>query len=255
MCIFKIIYKSALKIPKVDELDTFLFVSPHPDDSDVSCGALISKLVNNGKTVYILNATDGCFGSKKYEKETLVKTRQQEDINAKKVYGLNKDNLIFLPFSDGAKYEEMNLANEIAKIIVKLKPDAVFTTDFHTLTECHPDHILVGRATAYAMTIASNIGMMTELGASDTHEIKAICFYNTDKPNRFYKVSKADFNRQIEAISCHKSQFSEKDIADFKLFFKIRMIKNGLKKGCRFADGYRVLTPFLAHCVPEGKDV
>ena len=255
MGIFTAIYKKAFGIPPMDGFQRYLFVSPHPDDSDVSCGALISRLVREGKDVFILNATDGRYGDTEYRPDYTVPLRRQEELAAKKVYGLDESHVVFLPFFDGGEYAVEDLAKTIAKEIIRLKPDVVIAVDGRTLSECHIDHLKVGTAAEYSVLFAGNVGIAQQFGESETHDIKEIAFYNTDKPNRHVMVTKADLETQMKALRCHKSQFSEEEFRSFETFFKIRAIRAGLKSGHKYAESFRVLTKFLTHCVPEGSEI
>ncbi len=57
------ILKKAVPIPKLTNFDRFLFVGPHPDDIEVSCGGTVARLTSLGKTVTFAIVTDGSVGS------------------------------------------------------------------------------------------------------------------------------------------------------------------------------------------------
>lgn len=38
-------------MPKIEALDSFLFVGPHPDDIEVACGGTVAKLASSGKKI------------------------------------------------------------------------------------------------------------------------------------------------------------------------------------------------------------
>ncbi len=256
MSIFTTIYKKAFPIPPMDGFERYLFVSPHPDDTDVSCGAFISRLMREGKEVFILNVTDGRYGDSEYRPEYTVPHRQKEELAAKKEYGIDENHVIFLPFFDGGEYDTEDAARAIAKEILKIKPDVVIAVDGRTLTECHIDHQKVGVAAEHSILYSGNAGVVkNRLGDDAPFDIKEMAFYNTDKPNRYVKVTKADLETQIRAIRHHKSQFSEEEFKSFETFFKIRAIRAGVHAGCKYAERYRVVTKFLSHCIPEGSEI
>ena len=66
-----ILKKFVVPIPKVENFEHYLFIGPHPDDIEVGAGATVSRLVEMGKKVTYLIATDGCYGSQTadYNKE------------------------------------------------------------------------------------------------------------------------------------------------------------------------------------------
>lgn len=255
MCIIKTIFKIAFKYPKLDSFQKYLFFSPHPDDSDVACGAFINRLVREGKEVYVANLTDGRYGDLfKYHPDDLIPTREKEDIEAKEVYGIKKENLIFMRYSDGAMYDPVVASKDIAKLIVKIKPDVILGPDHLTESECHPDHIKCGQALAHSIIVSSDFSMMHELGIDDRHDISLVAFYTTDKANRHVKVTKEDLEAQMLACSKHKSQFDDNTLSLYRKAFKLRAIRSGAKIGKRFGVSFRVLSSFLTHCVPEGKE-
>lgn len=43
--------KKAVPVPKIEALDSFLFVGPHPDDIEVACGGTVAKLASSGKKI------------------------------------------------------------------------------------------------------------------------------------------------------------------------------------------------------------
>ena len=110
-----ILKKFVVPIPKIDAFDEYLFIGPHPDDIEVGAGATVSRLVEMGKKVTYLIATDGCYGSQTadYNKAELIKTRQEESLAAAKVIGVN--DVRFLPFSDCGIYDQNEITHAIAK--------------------------------------------------------------------------------------------------------------------------------------------
>lgn len=256
MSIFTAIYKKAFGIPPMDGFNRYLFVSPHPDDTDVSCGALISRLKREGKEVYILNVTDGRYGDIEYRPDVTIPMRQQEELAAKKEYGIDESHVIFLSFIDGGEYDTDDAARAIAQEILRIKPEVVVAVDGKTLSECHVDHQKVGIAAEHSILFSGNTGVVqNRFGEKEGFNISEMAFYNTDHPNKYVKVTKEDLATQIRAIRHHKSQFSEEEFKSFETFFKIRAIRAGLHAGCKYAERYRVVTRFLSHCIPECREI
>ena len=99
-----ILKKFVVPIPKVESFEHYLFIGPHPDDIEVGAGATVSRLVDMGKKVTFLIATDGCYGSQTadYDKQALIETRQKEALESAKTLGVN--DVHFLPYSDCGLY-------------------------------------------------------------------------------------------------------------------------------------------------------
>jgi LmbE family N-acetylglucosaminyl deacetylase len=150
-------------------------------------------------------------------------------------------------------YQMEDAACEIAKHIVRLKPDVVFAPDPNVISECHIDHIKAGMAAKMSMNMAPFESVMQSIGSSGSHAVKALAFYYTDKPNAYVAVKKS-FSARAEALACHKSQFDEKMVSDICMYFKLRSIRFGLRKMMGRSDGYRALGPMHMHCFPEASE-
>ena len=62
MSILKLIIKNAAPLPRLEDMNTVLFVGPHPDDIEIGAGATAAKLASMGKKVCFLICTDGRYG-------------------------------------------------------------------------------------------------------------------------------------------------------------------------------------------------
>ena len=247
---FNAILRAVAPIPKLGSFERYLFIGPHPDDIEVACAPTIRALTAAGKHVSFVIVTDGRMGGidPALFGEELVTIRQQEALASAKLLGVT--DVTFLPFYDGGMYRMEDAACELAKQIVRLKPDVVFAPDPNVISECHIDHIKTGLAAKMTMNMAPFESVMLSIGVSGSHAVKALAFYYTDKPNAYIGV-KRTFSARAEALACHKSQFDEKMIADICMYFKLRSIRLGLRRFMGLADGYRTLSPVHMHCFPE----
>lgn len=248
--------KFIVPIPKVDAFDEYLFIGPHPDDIEVGAGATVSKLVEMGKKVTYLIATDGCYGSQTadYDKQELIKTRQQESIEAARLMGV--ENVHFLPFSDCGIYDQGELTRAIAKKIIEIKPKAVFAPDPNLQTECHIDHLNVGRASANAYHLCANAPFAKEFASDTPASPELLAFYYTDSPNTYFRTGAKHVKKQKEALKLFKSQmeFKDKGMGDgdfIMLYNHFRSIRFGIKTLKGRADGFRCLGNTHTHCCAE----
>lgn len=247
---FKFIYRKAIKLPKLESFNNYLFIGPHPDDIEIGCGATVKKLTSMNKNVSFVVATDGRIGSidQSISEEELVKLRQKEALESAKVLGV--DNVFFLGFHDGDDYDIKEIEKEILRKIIELKPDIVFIPDHTLRTEYHPDHINVGKASCNAIMKSEFIKITKKLGIDDSYCCKNIALYYTDKPNTIVKC-KPYFNDKCKALRCHKTQFNDEGFKTLETYFKLNGLRIGLKKFTKFAEGYRVLTSTHMHCFVE----
>ena len=115
---------------------TVMVFAPHPDD-DLAPAGTMAKLARNGNNVYIVLYTSGNKGSRDLEmtSERLAEIRKKEDIAANKILGVPEENIICLGYDDGMlEYvPELELCEEVCRLIRKYRPDAVFSYDPGTL--------------------------------------------------------------------------------------------------------------------------
>jgi LmbE family N-acetylglucosaminyl deacetylase len=251
--------KKVVPIPKLLEHDSYAFIGAHPDDIEVGCGPTVARLVEMGKRICFIVATDGRYGMYDPEMtvEKTVELRKKEAVKAAEVLGV-KD-VRFLGFPDGGGYDVNELKDKIAIELADFEPDLIFTIDNHVKSETHPDHINCGRASEIAMLTCTLPLMMRELGVNKTAKPKGIVYYYTDKPNSYIKIKKRHLLKRIEALEAHHSQFiaggeMSENFHLLKLLFKVMAIRYGLKSFRVYADAYRALSVMHLHCAPDASD-
>ncbi len=254
MSLSSLIVRAAVPLPKLEQYQRFLFLGPHPDDIEIGAGATAAKLVSLGKEVCFTVCTDGRFGLGNAPSgttpEALISLRQKEARNSAALLGVR--DLRFLPFSDGGLYEQQDLIRAIAGIIGDFKPDVIFAPDPDVTSECHADHLNLGRAAKQLSCFAPYPELMEAYGATGT-PVKALALYMTAKANRFVDT-KGFFSTQLDAIfRCHLSQFpTDSDEAKaLRLYLRIRSVDYGLRCFSSSGEGFRVLGPTHMHCLPE----
>ncbi|WP_294346988.1 bacillithiol biosynthesis deacetylase BshB1 [Prosthecochloris sp.] len=107
----------------------------HPDDVELSCGATLLKLIDEGQTVAVCDLTQGEMG-------TLgsPETRKKESDRATKVMGYTKR--VTLDLGDSKLYYTEEAQKEIIRVIRHFQPCVVFA---NPPDERHPDHIKASR--------------------------------------------------------------------------------------------------------------
>lgn len=221
-----------------------LFFGPHPDDIEIGAGATAARLAREGRAVRFVICTDGRYGSRAIPPEELVAVRQEESISAAKVLGV--DDVVFLPFSDGADYDVDSMLRAMAGEVADFQPDIIFAPDPWVASECHEDHLNVGRLARRLACAAPYEGIMASLGAHSA-PVDAIAFYMSAKCNVIVK-SKGAMKAQLEAIAKHVSQAIGGDIITY---LRLRSAQYGLSRLCLHAEGFRALGATEMHCLPE----
>lgn len=251
MSITKLAIGIASPLPRIESFERYLFIGPHPDDIEIGAGATAAKLADMGKKVAFLCCIDGRYGSAAVPPEELIPIRQAEAKASAEKLGVA--DVSFLPFCDGGFYDTQELKAAMAKAIGEFKPDIIFCPDPQVRSECHPDHLNVGRAASELAYLAPYEGIMQRHGAASA-PVKAIAYYMTASPNRCVKTSKELLKRQLSAIfDCHKSQFPDGSAEGraIALYLRIRSLDFGLRSLSVHAEGFRMLDTLRMHCLPE----
>ena len=248
------ILKLAVPVPKIETYQRFLFVGPHPDDIEIGAGATAAKLSAMGKDICFLICMDGRFGDSNAPEgirgEKLVALRKQEAIASAAMLGV-KD-VRFLDLCDGGFYDQKDLVEGIARIVGEFRPDVILAPDPDVTSECHADHLNVGRAAKQVAYFAPYGGIMAGYGAKAA-PVQALALFMTAKPNRFVNT-RGYLNLQLRSVfSCHLSQFPEScgEAKSIPLYLKLRAMDFGIRSGKGCAEGFRVLGVTHMHCFPE----
>jgi len=254
MSLIKPILKAAVPTPRIEAYRRYLFIGPHPDDIEIGAGATAAKLAAAGKEVCFLVCMDGRFGDGSAPEgirgDSLVALRKQEATASAAMLGVT--DLRFLDLCDGGFYEQKDLVEGIARVVGDFQPDVILTVDPDVTSECHADHLNVGKAVKQVAYFAPYGGIMAGYGAK-TAPVQALAFFMTAKPNCFVKTGDYLQLQLRSVFDCHRSQFPEgsADAKSIALYLKLRSIDFGLRSGKGRAEGFRALGVTHMHCFPE----
>jgi len=224
-----------LPIPRIENARNVLCVLPHPDDGEIGAGGTIAKLKSLGAKVTYLMVTDGSAGINGKSREETKEIRKTEQEEAARILGI--DEIIWLNYPDGGKYDIEDVKKDLRKHINSIEPDLIITVDPFLPYECHPDHRNCGMAVAQTMLFHSN-------------RFVPIAFFFTAYPNQFVCVEDY-WARKFEAITAHKSQIDEQTLSLYKQYFELKASINGEKIGCKYAEAFKVMLPIMFHCFEE----
>ena len=254
MSLTSAVIRFAAPLPRIEQYERYLFIGPHPDDIEIGAGATAAKLADMGKTVCFLVCIDGRYGDGGTEKrgEELVKLRQEESRASAEKLGVH--DVRFLPFCDGGFYDINDLQTAMAKVVGDFKPDVIFAPDPDVKSECHADHLNVGRAAKRLAYFCRYPSIMARCGA-ESCDAAALALYFTARPNRYVGI-KGYLTRQSEALfGSHVSQFPDGKTAGegraIALYLKVRAVDMGLRSLRLGAEGFRVLGVTHMHCLPD----
>ena len=134
-------------------------VLAHPDDESFGCAGALALAHDSGATTRLLVVTRGEAGTPDGEADpSFGDRREAELIGAAKAIGLDEVSILD-GYPDGgvADHDFDTLIEEIASWLVDRRPQAVITFGPHGVTG-HPDHVVVGSATRWAVERLADVG-------------------------------------------------------------------------------------------------
>ena len=223
-----------------------LCIQPHPDDNEIGMGGTVAVLAQAGCAVHYLTVTNGDRGNKDRtaSPEETARVRHAEAIAAGTHLGA-KD-FHFLEHSDGTLSDVWALSVQIARIIRQVRPDVIFAPDPWLAYESHLDHVVTGRAAAYAFLISGR-PVLAGCEGTQPHAVPAIGYYFTAQPNTVVDISDV-FEKKFEAIALHDSQMDAQTLAMYRVYFGMKGQELAAGKDFALGEGLKVLSPLHAHC-------
>jgi LmbE family N-acetylglucosaminyl deacetylase len=134
-------------------------VLAHPDDESFGCAGALALAHDNGSTTRLLVVTRGEAGTPDGEPDPAFGDRREAElIGAAKAIGLDEVSILD-GYPDGgvADHDFDTLVEEIAAWLSDRRPQAVITFGPHGVTG-HPDHVVVGSATRWAVERLADVG-------------------------------------------------------------------------------------------------
>ncbi|MCR5565046.1 MAG: PIG-L family deacetylase [Gammaproteobacteria bacterium] len=254
---FKDMINAYSGIKELSEFKNPLFIGPHPDDIEFGCGGLISKLKDKGAHISFLIVTDGAAGTKdpNADPKIMMEIREKEAILSAKFLGVSQ--IDFLRYEDGGEYTVQALTNDIARHILKVNPDIVFTVDPKLESETHSDHLKVGEASREALQVVPYPVTCKRHGI-DISNVKTfpnnimLAYYFTDKPNMYTEISEENFNDKVKSLLLHQSQMSDPQSGLLLEYFKFKAELDGKDIGKPLAESYQIVPSIMSHVYSLG---
>lgn len=218
-----------------------LAIGAHPDDVELGCGGTLAKLISEGKTVAIVDLTQGELGTR----GTNI-TRAQEAEEAKQILGISaRENL---KMKDGfiLNIEENQL--EVVKMIRKYQPEIVFS---NAIDDRHPDHAKASKLVSDACFLAGLVKVETELDGESQKAWRPKHIFNYIQWKNItpsFVVDITEFmDKKIESCLAYKTQFYDPNsnepmtpiaTKDFLESLTYRAQDLGRLSGVDYAEGF-----------------
>ncbi len=212
-----------------------LVIAAHRDDSEITCGGLIAKLVDTGYSVAMLDLTEGEMGTKGD-----AQTRAAEAEAAARVLGVTLRDNLHLP--DAHLQNDLPSRSLLAQKIRDYHPQLVIIPHWE---QRHPDHRISSQLGFDACYFA---GLKKAELSGEPHRPRKIIYasyYRGFEPSFAVDIT-AQFERKIEAVKCYRSQFNVDDSAN-KVFipgvdiFEYMRVKDrdlGIRIRVGYAEGF-----------------
>lgn len=219
----------------------FLAIGAHPDDVELGCGGTIIKLISEGKTVNVIDLTEGELGTR-----GTPETRAQEAAEAAKLLGLTaRENLKMKDgFLNNSEYYQLKIVEKIRKY----KPTIVLA---NAIDDRHPDHAKAAKLVSDACFLAGlkKIETFEEGVLQEAWRPKHIFHYIQWKnvvPEFVIDIS-GFMDKKIEACLAYKTQFYNPEskepltpiaTKDFLESLTYRAQDLGRLSGVEYAEGF-----------------
>ena len=224
------------------KLDILAF-GAHPDDVEISMGASLLKYSEEGKSIGIVDLTEGELGTRGN-----AQTRFEEAEKAAKLIGLKTRKNLNL--GDGFFTDSKENKVKIIELIRLHQPEIVFA---NSITDRHPDH---GRAAKLVAESSFLSGLdkikTTHNGIPQVkHRPRMVLHYIQDfylTPDVIFDVS-SHGDQKVELIKCYRSQFFDPNSKqpetpisgeEFFSFIEGRMLSYGRELGVKYGEAFNI---------------
>lgn len=202
-----------------------LAIGAHADDVELGAGGSIAKHAFNGHEVHVLIVTHSGYSNFDGKKIRSKKIAKEEAIEASRIMGVKK--LHFLDYETKHVMYNVDLIEDINKVIVSIKPDIIYT---HWDGDINQDHSAIAQATIVAARSVPRVLMYRSN------------WYKSYKhfENSFYNDITGFVDTKIKAIGAHKSEIEKRGPAWVNFFVSMTTM-NGQEIGVENAESFKVI--------------
>jgi bacillithiol biosynthesis deacetylase BshB1 len=209
-------------------------IGAHPDDVEVGTGGVLCKLNDLGYRTGIIYLTEGEMGT---GGNRAIRKREAE----KAATIMGADIIRRFNWGDTRLTDTYDRRVQIARLIRRCKPRIIFAPHWDGFTgrrQSHPDHLATGRIVMNAVNLASLVKLR---GPHEVHRVGALYHYFAPSgvnPSFVVDIS-AQYDRWMEALSAHKSQFlNPKKSRDYLWGLETMARAAGARIGVKYGQGF-----------------
>lgn len=218
-----------------------LAIGAHPDDVELGCGGTVAKLISEGKSVAIVDLTQGELGTRGTNL-----TRAEEAAESSKILGISaRENL---KLKDGFLQNSKEYQLEIVKMIRKYQPEIVLA---NAIDDRHPDHAKAAKLVSDACFLSGLVKIETMLEGENQKAWRPKQIYHYIQWKNItpdFVIDISDFmEKKIEACLAYKTQFYDPNSTepmtpiatkDFLESLTYRAQDLGRLSGVEYAEGF-----------------
>jgi LmbE family N-acetylglucosaminyl deacetylase len=207
----------------MENITNILFLSPHTDDVELGCGGTISRLIREGKNIWvaIFSICDDSL-PEGYKPGSL----KDECINSLVSLGVPLDNIIFFNYKVRYfNYERQSILENLVNLKRKINPDMVFLP---SVDDYHQDHKTI--ADESIRCFKNNCTLLSY----------ELIWNNTGFKNQIYFVlNETDINNKFLSLKNYKSQSHRNYFSND--FIKSLATVRGIQNGVNYAESFEVI--------------
>lgn len=214
-------------------INKVLVAVAHPDDAVLGCGGFISKLVSEGKQVFVAYCNNGNTFQPDFDASKI----QAQIISANDVLGSKAWEIASFKTAMFDTYPQVKINAVVSNWIETIKPDTVLT---HCASDLHNDHLVVNKAVMVSCrykgeSSVQNLLTFPVISSSDISPDWGFypSFYATLAPTHLY--------RKAQAMECYTEELLSMPhnrgngaIHTWAKYF-------GFQANCEYAEPFKVI--------------
>lgn len=215
-----------------ESINRILIVLGHPDDMEINCGGLLTRLIDNGKQVRLVVTTNGGKGVKDKQGISEIEFAEQrieEQKKAGSILGIKDSENFNLDIPDGELETSLDNIEKIVFHIRQFQPDVIIThnpedfiieffSDSHWLN--HRDHRNTAIITLDACyPFAQNVNFFKHHFKNENfkpHKVQKILIADSYQKEslKYFEITKY-LDKKAMALEQHLSAFSKDDVPGY----------------------------------------
>ncbi|AFR35537.1 bacillithiol biosynthesis deacetylase BshB1 [Riemerella anatipestifer] len=178
-----------------------LAIGAHPDDVELGCGGTLAKLISQGKTVAIVDLTEGELGTRGTNETRAMEAKKASDI----LGVVARENL---GMKDGFLCNIEEYQMRIIRMVRKYQPEIIFA---NAIDDRHPDHAKAAKLVSDACFLSG----LAKIETVENDEVQLVWrpkhifnYIQWKSINPDFVVDISDFmKKKMEACLAYETQF------------------------------------------------